>query len=103
MNNVERRYILSYILKTVPQNALYEALSEELCELAKVLLKKNRVLGNGNPTPVTEEEVDAAIVEETTDVMLCLAVLDIQGSKRLFDKKLERWYLRLKEQENQNE
>lgn len=103
MNNIERRYILSYILKTVPQNALYEALSEELCELAKVLLKKNRVLGNGNPTPVTEEEVDAAIVEETTDVMLCLAVLDIQGSKRLFDKKLERWYLRLKEQENQNE
>ena len=85
-------------------------LAEECAELAKAALKLQRIIYGTNPTPVTREQAEDALMEETVDVILTLDVIEQESGMRLFDmpeylRKFDRWVHRLevargKEDEN---
>lgn len=97
MNYEEREEKLSYLNSRLSVSARYEQLSEECGELIQASLKYLRALGNGNPTPVSIGEAYKNIKEEVTDVYLCLLVNNLYPSEKELDEKLERWYNRVKE------
>ena len=70
---------------------------EKLKELAQAALKLRRVIDGTNPTPVSEEEAKAAIIEELSDVALCCKLLNIRTSHYTMQNKLNRWRKRLEE------
>lgn len=76
-------------------------LSEECDELAKAALKLRRAKEGVNPTPVSEGEAAADLLEEVGDVMNCLEVLWIRVDDTIIRNhrkyKLERWVKRLEE------
>lgn len=74
--------------------AMYELLAEECCELAQAALKMARILRNENPTPKTKKEVRANIIEEVTDVELCLMELKIKYDYKIMSDKIERFHTR---------
>lgn len=80
--------------------ALLEQTAEECAELAHACLKEARRLRGENPTPRTEEECKAAIMEEMADVALCLDMLDDSDytlDPIIAKAKLDRWRQRLDE------
>ena len=97
MNFAEREEKLSYLKNKLSVSARYEQLSEECGELIQASLKYLRALGNGNPTPVSIEEAYKNLKEEVTDVYLSMLVIDLYPSEKELDEKLERWYDRVKE------
>ena len=80
-------------------------LAEECAELSQAALKLRRAIWDTNPTPVTTERANDMVEEETLDVCLCLAALDLAtlgdmaGHPRL-KAKLARWVERLEEAKN---
>lgn len=68
---------IHYIRTHVSYNALISQLGEELAELAQALFKLRRAKGNGNPTPVTLEEAEAAVQEEVSDLRLVCEILNV--------------------------
>lgn len=77
-------------------------LAEEAAELAQAALKLRRVLDGTNPTPVTEEEARAHLLEEYADVKNCIEPLnwpDRQLVGQYRAAKLERWLKRLEERQ----
>lgn len=97
MNLEEREEKFLYLKNKLSVSARYEQLSEECAELIQASLKYLRALGNGNPTPISLNEAYRNIEEEATDVYLCLMVNNIYPSEKELDAKLERWYNRVKE------
>ncbi len=98
------RDALDYIRIHVPVDELLVGLAEEAAELSQAALKYRRARGiSTNPTPVTEDEALAALVEEVADVALYLGVLrlikSVTGQDELLAKhidiKTERWAQRL--------
>ena len=83
-----------FIRKNVGEAVLYEQLSEECVELAHAALKKARKLRGENPTPVDIQDVDAHLIEEITDLMVVLDVLDLKESTEIKQYKLHRWACR---------
>ena len=75
--------------------AAFEMLAEECTELAHAALKMARILREENPTPVTYDECMGNIVEEVSDVTLCLDDLGIEPSQSIMKRKMlrfrERW------------
>lgn len=67
------------------------ALAEEAAEMSQAALKMVRAMSNENPTPKTPEEAADALIEEISDVCLCLRVLDIKGKADIMEKKANRW------------
>ena len=88
---------IKYLRDYLSNDALYEQLAEECCELAQASLKYLRSTGNGNPTPVDQKEAFIHILEEATDVYLCMLVNDIFPDMYHLEEKLDRWYGRVKE------
>ena len=78
-----------------PEKEILAQLAEEAAELAQAALKLRRVIDGTNPTPVSEEEAKAAIIEELSDVALCCKLLNIRPSRYTMQKKLNRWRKRL--------
>lgn len=74
-------------------------LAEEAAELAQAALKLRRALDGRNPTPVSEAAARAALIEESTDVALCLNLLQIEADWALYRKKYSRWRQRLLERD----
>ena len=74
--------------------ATYEQLAEECTELAKAALKMARILRGENPTPVTSDECMANMVEEASDVVLCLNDLGIEADKDIMRAKMARFHSR---------
>ena len=76
-------------------------LAEECAELIQAAMKLYRIRNGENPTPVTEEEAKAALLEEIADVSICLTALGIDtGLNRMkiqaeVDRKTRRWAERL--------
>lgn len=76
-------------------------LAEEASELAQAALKLRRALEGTNPTPKTEAECRAALLEEVADVELCYEILGFQSLPTLPDigrimrRKKKRWIERL--------
>lgn len=87
---------VSFVLDTLSDAAIYEQLAEECSELAKAALKKARKLRGENPTPLFNNEIDAAIIEEFSDVMLCSEILCLYSDERTMESKLSRWCNRIK-------
>ena len=96
--------MINYIRKTVPYAEQMAGLAEEATELAHAALKLRRVYDGTNPTPVTEREAVANLIEEVGDVLLCLEVLGLpavsEDYQKAMDAKLERWVKRLKGESN---
>ena len=90
----ESLYSVETIQQIMTEPAKLEQMAEECCELAHALLKKARKIRDENYTPKTKNELDCAISEEFTDVMLCANVLGLEIDNFMYDFKLERWIKR---------
>jgi hypothetical protein len=88
------------IIECIGEPAMLEQLAEECMELGKAALRKARVIRDENPTPVTIEEADKNLIEETTDVMICLEELKLNKDPAIsYDKRkrfLTRWEEKLR-------
>ena len=89
---------MSMITETIGEPAVYEQLAEEAAELAKAALKIARLLRNENPTPVKYKDGMDNLLEEVTDVLVCLYELELYPVDRIFHEKMERWIERIKAQ-----
>ena len=81
----------------LPRTEILAQLAEEAAELAQAALKLRRTLDGTNPTPVSEAEAGAALVEELSDVFLCCELLNVRPSYYTMQNKLSRWRKRLEE------
>lgn len=90
---------IEYIIEHVSEHRLYEQLAEECCELAQAALKMSRYLQKEDSVAMTKEEIHSKIVEEMTDVFVCLDTLyQKQGiDMELAAKKVNRWKNRIDE------
>ena len=93
---------VNFVLDVLSDAAIYEQLAEECSELAKASLKKARKLRGENPTPLFNNEIDAAITEEFSDVMLCSKILGLYSDDRTMESKLSRWCNRIKKFRGEN-
>lgn len=76
-------------------------LSEECNELSASITKLVRKIRDNNPTPKTLPEIEDSIIEEMTDVILCLDMLNgYYTDYKIYTMKLKRWAERL---ENNND
>ena len=91
---------LEVIRQRVDRQALREQLGEECGEVVQMLFKSYRANGNGNPTPLSVEQVETKLQEEVCDLIVCLAALDYFSLGELADDsviaaKVARWVQRL--------
>ena len=92
---------MNSIFERVGEAAVLELLAEECSELAQAALKLARKKRGENPTPKTEAECIADLIEEMADVDLCRKVLedadwwDQLSLIDMYNKKMKRWQHRL--------
>ena len=76
--------------------ALLGQAAEEAMELGKALLKLQRILHGTNPTPVSREQAEQDIMEESADLANCLTELDRAGICTVDEatrrRKMKRWH-----------
>ena len=96
MNENERT---EFILKELGEDEILCQLAEEAAELAKAALKLRRAKSGKNPTPKTEDEARADLVEEFADVANAAAFLmtedDLVEVEGIISRKRERWMKRI--------
>lgn len=85
------------IVERIGLPAMYEMLAEECVELAHEALKMARLIRGENPTPKNREEVKGHLLEEVTDVELCLSELELKVDYSIWDKKIKRFNRRWEE------
>ena len=88
------------MIEKIGRPAMLEQLAEEASELAQAALKCARIERGENPTPVTEREAEAHLIEEYTDVETCAKELKLSASRDIEVMKIRRFYDRLKEIED---
>ena len=91
------------IYEATPDPALYEMLSEECAELCHAALKVARILRRENPTPVSLEEAFNNMLEEVSDVQLCMTVLALEPKREIVEQKMQRWVDRIEGWKQKNE
>lgn len=88
-----------YIIDKIGEAAALEQLAEEAAELAQAAQKLARIVRGENPTPVTREQAFSSLVEELSDVTLCVNVLETKygnfDTKAITAMKYQRWLDRL--------
>lgn len=95
-----------YIYQYIDKPALLEQLGEEACELGQASLKMARYIRGENPTPKTAFDVTKDLVEEVSDVLVCIEELKAAGFindktiNAMKEIKRTRWYERLGGNEN---
>lgn len=95
--------MMEYIRQEMTEGELLLQLAEEATELAHAALKLHRVRSGKNPTPKTQNEAFADLMEEVVDVELVLSVLNYgnivlkEERGRIQSAKLKRWKQRLEE------
>lgn len=100
--DMENKPVYEYIGKP----ALLEQLGEEACELGQASLKMARYIRSENPTPKTAFDVTKDLVEEVSDVLVCIEELRAAGFindktiNAMKEIKRTRWYERLGGNEN---
>lgn len=99
-NKTELWVYQHYVQKNLELRDMLEGLAEEANELSKAALKLIRAIGDSkNVTPISEEEAEANLNEEVTDVLMCLRVLDFDLGTEIdtsyYSPKWERWAKRL--------
>ena len=66
--------------KTLGLETLLECAEEECAELVQAICKFKRAHGHGQPTEVTKEAAIANLIEELSDVKICIdAILHVSG------------------------
>lgn len=76
---------------------MLEQLAEEAAELSHAALKLSRILRKENPTPVTETEAKANLIEEYTDIVQCAEDLGLFIDTSQIINKKERFERRYHE------
>lgn len=92
---------LAYIREKTPIADRYEQLAEELIEAAHAAMKIARLNRGVSPSPISLHEADLRLRDEYGDVLAVLAVegFDATMSECCANYKVDRWYGRLKERE----
>lgn len=89
------------IMEYLGEPEMLSQLAEECAELGKAALKLRRVLDGRNPTPKTEEEARADLIEEVADVYnvvgFLLSAEDSTEVYNIIQRKKDRWLGRLEE------
>lgn len=94
------------IYQYIGKPALLEQLGEEACELGQASLKMARYIRSENLTPKTAFDVTKDLVEEVSDVLVCIEELKAAGFindktiNAMKEIKRTRWYERLGGNEN---
>ena len=94
------------IYEYIGKPALLEQLGEEACELGQASLKMARYIRSENPTPKTAFDVTKDLIEEVSDVLVCIEELKAAGFindktiNAMKEIKRTRWYERLGGNEN---
>ena len=89
--------IIQQIALQLGEEELLCQLAEECAELIQAAMKLHRIRNGTNPTPVTEEEGKAALLEEIADVSICLTALGVDSGlnrmkiQEIVDRKTRRW------------
>lgn len=100
---------IELIRERLSREVLLCQLAEEAAELAQAALKLRRALVQDSPTPVTEQEAFAGVLEEVADVSNCLEWLGVDTALnsmailRVKTKKRGRLMERLWETEQRKE
>ena len=91
------------IMERLGLDRLLLQLAEECNELSKASLKLERVLDGSNPTPKTEDEATADLIEEAADVYCVLSlILSAENNMEIYNiiqEKKDRWLNRLEERD----
>ena len=86
---------MGVIREKIGDAAMCEMLAEECSELAQAALKYARIIRRENPTPVSEDDAHANLIEEFTDVIQCAKELElVVNTRQIFHKEqrfLDRW------------
>lgn len=82
---------------SLPDAEILAQLAEEAAELAQAALKMRRAITGMNPTPVAKESAHESLVEEVSDVALCLELLEVKPDDAIMLEKHKRWEKRLRE------
>lgn len=97
---VEQEELVEYIQASLNIPERLMQLAEEASEMSQAALKLARKINGVNPTPKSLADCVAALREEISDTMTCLAVLhEDRGWMEPSTTKLTRWVERLKEAE----
>jgi len=83
------------IVDRIGPEPVYEQLAEECCELSQAALKMARYLRGVNPPAKDLEELKKDLIEEVTDVKICLVCLGLSADEELAETKFARWHMRL--------
>lgn len=87
------------IKQHLPEEELLLQLAEECAELAQAALKLRRAVTGINPTPITESEARASLLEEAADVSCVLGLLPDAADNAvicdIIQRKKARWAGRL--------
>ena len=80
--------------------AMMNQIAEECCELGQAALKYRRTLENDSPTPIGQKAAWAHLLEEVSDIMLCINELPVKDDDakiviRQMVLKKARWKKRL--------
>lgn len=95
----ETRDRLQRISDLIGPQATYLQLAEEAAELSQIAAKTARYLQGRNPVSEKYNRVGAllkALIEEVTDVQICLDALEVHPDKDVYEHKLDRWENRIK-------
>ena len=91
------------ILERVGSPAVYEQLAEECAELAQAAVKMSRYLRGENPPAKGIIELTKDLIEEATDVKICMDILHIEADPEIEERKYVRWHQRLDRKEGDHE
>ena len=95
------------ILNKIGTPAVLEQCAEECAELTHACLKLSRKIRDENPTPREYKDIRESVIEEISDVYLCIDFIIDRLNINPWDliemesKKKQRWVDRLKEKENE--
>lgn len=95
------------ILNKIGTPAVLEQCAEECAELTHACLKLSRKIRDENPTPREYKDIRESVIEEISDVYLCIDFIIDRLNINPWDliemeqKKKQRWVERLKEKENE--
>ena len=84
----------SHLLEKFPQSIVIQCqFAEECSEAVHAALKLRRALTGENPTPVSVQDAEENLLEELTDIVICVDVLALDFYRS--EEKAVRWINRL--------
>ena len=95
--NMEYFKNIIYSQKEMSCESRFQQLAEECAEACQAALKVVRTLNEDNPTTISTNEAVEHLVEEISDIKVCLDLIGLGPSKEIMEQKAERLVKRLYE------